>query len=63
LVEYAWGHDESDVLLKTHVCHMRRKLPLPRSGLGDIVAVPGVGYRLTKTGHRSPPRLHVPYYC
>jgi DNA-binding response OmpR family regulator len=48
LVEYAWGYDESDVLLlKTHVCHIRRKLRLPRGRPGDIMAVPGVGYRLT----------------
>ena len=48
LVEYAWGYDESDVLLlKTHVCHIRRKLRLPRGCPGDIMAVPGVGYRLT----------------
>jgi DNA-binding response OmpR family regulator len=50
LVEYAWGYDESDVLLlKTHVCHIRRKLRLPRGLPGDIMAVPGVGYRLTSS--------------
>jgi DNA-binding response OmpR family regulator len=48
LVEYAWGYDETDVmLLKTHICHIRRKLKLPRGVPGDITAVPGVGYRLT----------------
>jgi len=47
LVEYAWGYSERDVsLLKTHICHLRRKLRLQREGYGDIVAVPSVGYRL-----------------
>ena len=47
LVEYAWGYDETDVaLLKTHVCHLRRKLGLVRGGPGDIQSVAGVGYRL-----------------
>ena len=48
LVEFAWGYDESDVLLlKTHICHIRSKLRLPRGRPGDIVSIPGVGYRLT----------------
>jgi DNA-binding response OmpR family regulator len=48
LVEYAWGYDGGEVaLLKTHICHIRQKLKLPRGHLGDILAVPGVGYRLT----------------
>jgi DNA-binding response OmpR family regulator len=48
LVEYAWGYDETDaVLLKTHICHIRRKLRLPRGLPGDIASVPRVGYRLT----------------
>jgi len=48
LVEYAWGYDGGEAaLLKTHVCHVRKKLQLPRGRLGDILAVPGVGYRLT----------------
>ena len=49
LVEYAWGYDGADAgLLKTHVCHIRMKLKLPRGQVGDILAVPGVGYRLTQ---------------
>jgi len=48
LVEYGWGYDTNDVLLvKTHICRIRQKLRLPRSRPGDIVSVPGVGYRLT----------------
>jgi DNA-binding response OmpR family regulator len=48
LVEYAWGYDGGEVgLLKTHICHIRKKLKLPRGQLGDILAVPGVGYGLT----------------
>jgi DNA-binding response OmpR family regulator len=47
LVDYAWGYDGGDVsLLKTHVSHIRKKLGLPRPDLGDIRAVPRVGYRL-----------------
>jgi DNA-binding response OmpR family regulator len=47
LVEYAWGYDTSDTtLLKTHICHVRKKLGLRRGATGDIRAVPHVGYRL-----------------
>ena len=44
-----WATDQPDVvvLLKTHICHIRRKLKLPRGHLGDILALPGVGYPLT----------------
>jgi DNA-binding response OmpR family regulator len=49
LVEHAWGYDATDVLLlKTHICHLRKKLGLPRGQPGDIAAVHGVGYRLTR---------------
>jgi DNA-binding response OmpR family regulator len=48
LVEYAWGYDSGEPgLLKTHICHIRQKLKLPRGRLGDILAVTSVGYRLT----------------
>jgi DNA-binding response OmpR family regulator len=47
LVDFAWGYDGGDVsLLKTHVCHLRKKLQLPRGGIEDISSVPRVGYRL-----------------
>ncbi len=50
LVDYAWGYDGGDVsLLKTHISHLRKKLALPQADLGDIRAVPRVGYRLTHT--------------
>lgn len=53
LVEYAWGYDGSDTsLLKTHISHIRAKLKLPRGGPGDINAIPGVGYRLTRKAER-----------
>jgi two-component system, OmpR family, response regulator len=49
LIEYAWGYDGGQaLLLKTHVCHIRRKLGLGRSEAGDIAAVPWVGYKLLK---------------
>jgi two-component system response regulator MtrA len=55
LVEYAWGYDGADIgLLKTHVCHIRQKLSLPKGQLGDILAVPGVGYRLTHREGTAP---------
>jgi DNA-binding response OmpR family regulator len=47
LVEYAWDYAASDSsLLKTHICHVRKKLRLRRGQPGDIRAVPHVGYRL-----------------
>jgi DNA-binding response OmpR family regulator len=47
LVEYAWGYDANDAsLLKTHICHLRRKLGLTRGGPVEIRSVPAVGYRL-----------------
>src|SRR3712207_6124003 len=49
LVEYAWGYDGGDSsLLKTHICHIRRKLHLPPNKQGGIRAVPGVGYSLAR---------------
>ena len=47
LVEYAWGYGDGDVaLLKTHICHIRRKLGLATDGPGSVCVLPGVGYRL-----------------
>ncbi len=49
LVDYAWGYDGGDVsLLKTHVSHLRKKLDLPQEAIGEIRAIPRVGYRLTR---------------
>ncbi len=48
LVEYAWGYDSGDTnLLKTHICHVRKKLGLPTEQ-GGIRAVAGVGYSLAR---------------
>jgi DNA-binding response OmpR family regulator len=48
MVEYAWGYDGGDVvLLKTHICHIRKKLNLSADESG-LRAVPGVGYRLAR---------------
>jgi DNA-binding response OmpR family regulator len=48
LLEYAWKQDGADVLLlRTHICRIRRKLGLPRGTAGDIFSLPGIGYRLT----------------
>ena len=49
LVEYAWGYDGGDAnLLKTHICHIRKKLDLDENQQGGIRAVAGVGYRLLR---------------
>ncbi len=46
LIEYVWGYrDSGDAnLLKTHVCHSRRKLGLQPGRPGYIKNVPGTGY-------------------
>ncbi len=47
LVEYAWGYDGGDSsLLKTHICHIREKLPLAERKDRGIRSVPGVGYSI-----------------
>jgi DNA-binding response OmpR family regulator len=50
LVEYAWGYYDEDnsSLLKTHICHLRKKLGLAASKGhgGAIKAILGVGYSL-----------------
>lgn len=49
LVDYAWGYEGGDAsLLKTHICHIRRKLRLPLDGEGAIRSLPTVGYSLVK---------------
>ncbi len=49
LVEYAWGYDGGDSnLLKTHICHIRKKLGLTTEQQDGIRAVPGVGYSLAR---------------
>jgi DNA-binding response OmpR family regulator len=55
LVDYAWGFEGGDAsLLKTHVCHIRRKLGLPLTGAGAITSLATVGYSLVK--RRDVPR-------
>jgi two-component system KDP operon response regulator KdpE len=59
LVEYAWGYFNEDTsgLLKSHICHLRKKLGLPSKGAGAIKAVLGVGYSLARPGaDAAPPR-------
>jgi DNA-binding response OmpR family regulator len=49
LVEYAWGYDGGDAsLLKTHICHIRKKLGLAVDQKGGIRSVASVGYSLTR---------------
>jgi DNA-binding response OmpR family regulator len=55
LVQHAWGHDAAQTaLLKTHVCHIRRKLHMRAGEPGYIKAVPWVGYYLTKEAESRP---------
>ncbi|MGE3268758.1 MAG: response regulator transcription factor [Chloroflexota bacterium] len=54
LVDYAWGYEGGDAsLLKTHICHVRRKLRLPLHGEGAIRSLPTVGYSLVKRRSES----------
>jgi DNA-binding response OmpR family regulator len=50
LIEYAWGYyDEGNSnLLKTHICHIRKKLALSPNGKRGIKAILGVGYSLSR---------------
>jgi DNA-binding response OmpR family regulator len=50
LIEYAWGYyDEGNSnLLKTHICHIRKKLGLAPNGKRGIKAILGVGYSLSR---------------
>jgi DNA-binding response OmpR family regulator len=49
LIQHAWGCDGvQTALLKTHVCHIRRKLRMQSGQPGNIKAVPWVGYYLTR---------------
>lgn len=45
LVELAWGFEGGDsTMLKTHICHIRKKLRLEKGEPGYIENIPGVGY-------------------
>jgi two-component system response regulator MtrA len=48
LIEYVWGYkDGGDAnLLKTHICHIRRKLGMQPGKRGYIKNVPGTGYAI-----------------
>jgi DNA-binding response OmpR family regulator len=48
LIQYAWGYqDEGNAsLLKTHICHIRKKLDLHWNGQRGIESMVNVGYRL-----------------
>ena len=50
LIEHTWGfyNEDSSSLLKTHICHLRSKLRLKAGEPGNIKAILGVGYSLTK---------------
>ncbi len=50
LVEHAWGYDGGDAsLLKTHICHIRKKLGWRAEQPGGIRSVTGVGYSLGRS--------------
>jgi DNA-binding response OmpR family regulator len=47
LIELVWDYDRGDCFsLKTHICHVRRKLDIPSGQPGYIVALPHIGYKL-----------------
>ena len=49
LVDYVWGYEGGrSNLLKTHICHLRKKLGMSTEGRGSIRSVCGVGYSLTR---------------
>lgn len=52
LIEYAWGYrDEGNSsLLKTHICHLRKKLGRDWNGQSGIESLVNVGYRLVTAG-------------
>ena len=53
LVELVWNYDGGDAFaLKTHICHIRRKLNLMKGQPGYICSVPHVGYKL-ETAHSA----------
>jgi DNA-binding response OmpR family regulator len=48
LIQYAWGYEAAEgSLLKTHVCHIRRKLRMSQKEGPYIKSVPWVGYQLS----------------
>src|SRR3712207_3807754 len=56
LVDYVWGFAGGDAnVLKSHVCHIRKKLRLPAAGPGSIAALQGVGYSLVKAPAEAAP--------
>lgn len=48
LIEYAWGYPDegNSSLLKTHICHLRKKLNMHWNGQHGIESMVNVGYRL-----------------
>ena len=49
LVEQAWGFEGGDsYMLKTHICHIRKKLKRKPREQGYIQGIPGIGYVLQR---------------
>jgi DNA-binding response OmpR family regulator len=47
LIEFVWNYEGGDSFaLKTHICHIRRKLKLIKEQVGYISSVPQIGYVL-----------------
>jgi len=47
LIDFVWNYDGGDSFaLKTHICHIRRKLKLSKGKPGYISSLPQVGYTL-----------------
>ena len=52
LIEFVWKYEGGDSFaLKTHICHIRRKLNLIKGQAGYIRSVPQIGYMLDEIAH------------
>jgi DNA-binding response OmpR family regulator len=47
LIDRVWEYDGGDAFsLKTHICHVRRKLGITSGQPGHISSLPHIGYKL-----------------
>jgi DNA-binding response OmpR family regulator len=47
LIELVWNYEGGDAFaLKTHICHVRQKLDIPKGEPGYISSIPHLGYTI-----------------